>query len=90
MGTGEVMEHITMHDTKVKVSTKLWSLFLVQHFQLQNTGQIQGYCCHTYLGGDNHERKGARVHQRYNTYIINFTTHLLNPSLFGPIFSLTK
>jgi len=87
---GEVTKHITMDDSKVRVSTKLWSLFLTQHFQLQNTGQIQGYFCHTYLGGDNHETKGIRVHQRYGTYIINITAHLLNTDLFRPISSLTK
>lgn len=87
---GEFTERITTDDSEGRVSTKLWSLFLTQHFQLQNTGQIQGYCCHIYLGGDNHERKGIRVPQRYSTYIIDFTTHLLNSDLLRPISSLTK
>lgn len=56
---GEVAEHITTDDSEVRVSTQLWSLFLAQHFQLQNTGQTQGYCCHIYLRGDSHERRGT-------------------------------
>lgn len=58
---GEVTENITMDSREARDATKLWRVFLTQHFLLQNSGQIQGYCCHIHLGGDNSERKDIRV-----------------------------
>lgn len=72
MRAGEATGNVAVDNSEVRDYIKLWSLLLTQCFQLQNSGQILGYCCHIHLGGDNHGREDRK-----------FTRGILHTSSFS-------